>query len=139
MNQTGIYEELITNLISERLNRDKFYIGERVLEPSEAALYLSRFLSRIIRMAISSLPTGDNQIQRQVDLSNELILWLKDKLADNEFFDENLLEGQGKILTALYEIKNPIAADLQKYVKDIFPLTGLTQSELFCGSMRAFR
>lgn len=134
MNQTGIYEKLITNLISGRLNKDKFYIGERVLEQSEAAIWLSRFLSRVIEYAVNSLPSGDEQLQRQIELSNQLILWLKDKLQDDEFFDENLLEGQGKILTALYEIENPVAADLKKYVEDIFPLTGLTQSELFCGS-----
>ncbi|GAB3000615.1 DUF3427 domain-containing protein [Psychrosphaera aestuarii] len=134
MNQTGLYEQLITNLVSDRLNKDKFYIGERVLEQSEAALWLSRFLSRVIEYAVNCLPSGDDQLQHQIELSNQLILWLKDKLQDDEFFDENLLNSQGQILTALYELENPVAADLKKYVKDIFPLTGLTQSELFCGS-----
>lgn len=134
MNQTGIYEQLITNLISGRLSYDKFYVGERTLEQSEAAVWLSRFLSRVIEYAVNCIPTGNDQLQHQIELSNQLILWLKDKLQEEEFFDENLLEGQGKILTALYEINNPVAADLKKYVEDIFPLTGLTQSELFCGS-----
>ncbi|GLX80734.1 DUF3427 domain-containing protein [Thalassotalea eurytherma] len=134
MNQTGIYEQLITNLISGRLAYDQFYIGERVLEQPEAAVWLSRFLSHVIEYAVNCLPSGDDKLQRQIELSNQLILWLKDKLQDDEFFDENLLEGQGRILTALYEIENPVSADLKKYVEDIFPLTGLTQSELFCGS-----
>ncbi|PHI36485.1 restriction endonuclease subunit R [Pseudoalteromonas sp. GCY] len=134
MNQTGIYEQMITNLISGRLNKEQFYIGERVLEQAEAAIWLSRFLSRIIEYAVNCLPAGDDQLQRQIELSNQLILWLKDRVREDEFFDENLLAGQGKILTALYEIENPVAADLKKYVEDIFPLTGLTQSELFCGS-----
>ncbi|MCG9767296.1 DUF3427 domain-containing protein [Pseudoalteromonas piscicida] len=134
MNQTGIYEQMITNLITGRLNKEQFYIGERVLEQAEAAIWLSRFLSRIIKYAVNCLPAGDDQLQRQIELSNQLILWLKDRVQEDEFFDENLLAGQGKILTALYEIENPVAADLKKYVEDIFPLTGLTQSELFCGS-----
>ncbi|MEQ3528506.1 DUF3427 domain-containing protein [Pseudoalteromonas sp. XMcav11-Q] len=134
MNQTGIYEQMITNLITGRLNKEQFYIGERVLEQAEAAIWLSRFLSRIIEYAVNCLPAGDDQLQRQIELSNQLILWLKDRVREDEFFDENLLAGQGKILTALYEIENPVAADLKKYVEDIFPLTGLTQSELFCGS-----
>jgi len=41
---------------------------------------------------------------------------------------------QGKILTALFNKTDPISADLPKYVESIVPLTGLTQSELFCGS-----
>ena len=134
MNQTGIYEQLITNLIAGRLNRDKFYVGERELEQADAAVWLSRFLSRVIEYAVNCLSSGEDQLQRQIELSNQLIMWLKDKLQGDDFFDENLLEGQGKILTALYELENPVAADLKKYVEDIFPLTGLTQSELFCGS-----
>lgn len=43
MQQVGIYEQLITQLIRSRLNHDKFYIGERTLEPAEASLWLSRF------------------------------------------------------------------------------------------------
>ncbi len=134
MSQAGIYEKLITNLIASHLNKDKFYIGERVLGQAEAALWLSRFLSRIFEYALNCLSSSDDQVQRQIELSNQLILWLKDKLQEGQFFDENLLEGQGKILTAIYEIQDPVAADLKKYVEDIFPLTGLSQSELFCGS-----
>ena len=47
MQQCGIYEQLITQLLASRLDRDRFYVGERQLDPSEAAVWLSRFLSRI--------------------------------------------------------------------------------------------
>ncbi|MGL5250272.1 MAG: DUF3427 domain-containing protein, partial [Enterovibrio sp.] len=33
-----------------------------------------------------------------------------------------------------YTLENPVSADLKNYISEIFPLTGLTQSELFCGS-----
>ncbi len=32
MNQTGIYEQLITQLVEQNLDRDSFYVGERTLE-----------------------------------------------------------------------------------------------------------
>ena len=134
MQQIGIYEQLITQLVESRLNRDKFYVGERSLEPAEASVWLSRFLSGILEFAVGSVASGDNQLQEQIHLANQLLLWLKAQMDDKDFFDENLLDSQGKILTALYELENPVAADLKKYVEDIFPLTGLTQSELFCGS-----
>lgn len=134
MQQTGLYEQLITKLIEQRLNREKFYIGERQLNGSEASVWLSRFLTKILEFSIGSIPSGDNQLQEQIDLSNQLMLWLKDKINDDDFFEENLLNSQGKILTALFEIENPVAANLKEYVEDIFPLTGLSQSELFCGS-----
>ena len=134
MQQVGIYEQLITQLIEQQIDRERFYVGERELNSSEASIWLSRFLSHIIEYAIDSIPSGDNKIQQQIELANQLLFWLKGQLQEDDFIDENLLNSQGKILTALYELKNPVSADLKNYIKEIFPLTGLTQSELFCGS-----
>lgn len=134
MHQVGLYEKLITQLVEQRLDHKRFYVGERVLSTNEASIWLSRFLSNILEFAIASIPFGDNQLQAQIELSNQLLLWLKARISDDGLIDENLLSSQGKILTSLYELENPVATDLKKYVEDIFPLTGLTQSELFCGS-----
>jgi len=134
MQQTGIYEQLITKLIESRLDRDRFYVGERQLNSAEASVWLSRFLSNILEFAIEAVPSGDDRLQEQIELSNQLLMWLKSQISDEGFLEENLLDSQGKILTALYELENPVAANLKQYVEDIFPLTGLTQSELFSGS-----
>lgn len=134
MQQVGIYEQLITQLIASRIDRERFYVGERQLTSSEASTWLSRFLSHILEYAIESVPSGDDRLQRQIVLSNQLLLWLKTQIQDNDFIEDNLIASQGKILTALYELENPVSADLKNYINDIFPLTGLSQSELFCGS-----
>lgn len=134
MQQIGIYEKLITQLIESNLNRDRFYVGERELDSADASIWLSRFLTNILEFAIESIPSGPEQLQKQIELSNELLIWLKGKTQDTELFDENLLDSQGRILTAIYEIENPVASNLKQYVEDIYPLTGLSQSELFCGS-----
>ncbi|UZD64569.1 hypothetical protein LJ360_13200 [Marinobacter sp. AN1] len=134
MQQTGIYEQLITKLIESRLDRSRFYVGERQLDSSEASVWLSRFLSNILEFAIEAVPSGEDRLQEQIELSNQLLMWLKNQISDEGFLEENLLDSQGKILTALYELENPVAANLKQYVEDIFPLTGLTQSELFSGS-----
>lgn len=134
MQQVGIYEQLITQLITSRIDRERFYVGERELSSSEASIWLSRFLSHILEYAIESVPVSDDRLQHQIMLSNQLLVWLKGQIQDKDFIDENLLNSQGKILTALYELENPVSADLKNYINDIFPLTGLTQSELFCGS-----
>jgi len=134
MQQVGIYEQLITQLIASRIDRERFYVGERELNSSEASTWLSRFLSHILEYAIESVPSSDDRLQQQIALSNQLLLWLKTKIQDNDFIEDNLLVIQGKILTALYELKNPVSVDLKNYINDIFPLAGLSQSELFCGS-----
>ncbi|WP_281556820.1 DEAD/DEAH box helicase [Thalassomonas sp. RHCl1] len=134
MNQTGIYEQLITQLVEQNLNRDSFHVGERLLETAEAATWLSRFLTRIIELAMESVPQSNTRISEQINLANTLIHWLSEHIHDAELISENLLDSQGKILTALFDKTNPISADLPSYVDSIMPLTGLTQSELFCGS-----
>ncbi|MBU0912937.1 MAG: DUF3427 domain-containing protein [Gammaproteobacteria bacterium] len=134
MQQIGLYEQLITQLVERNLDRTRFYVGERELSSNEASVWLSRFLSKIMEFAIAAVPTGEDQLQLQIELANQMLMWLKDKIQDDGFIEENLLSSRGKILTALYTLDNPIAADLKKYVEDIFPLTGLTESELFCGS-----
>jgi len=134
MNQTGIYEQLITQLVEQNLDRETFHVGERSLEAGEAATWLSRFLTRLIEMAMDSVPNGDSRIHEQIHLANTIVQWLSKHINDEQLISENLLDSRGKILTALFDKANPIAADLPKYVETIMPLTGLTQSELFCGS-----
>lgn len=134
MLQEGLYEQLITKLIESNLDRDRFFVGEKELDSNEASIWLSRFLSNVIKYAIESIPNGDDRLQQQIQLSNQLLLWLKSKIKDEEIIEENLLASKGKILTALYSHENPISADFKQHIKEIFPLTGLTQSELFSGS-----
>ena len=134
MQQLGIYEQLITQLIESKLDRNRYYIDERSLTSSEAAKWLANFLTPIFEYAIAEVPTGDDQLSKQIDLANKLLLWLKQQFADEQVFADNLLDSKGKILRAIYDTQNPIAHNLKDYVENIFPLTGLRQSELFCGS-----
>ncbi|MFT4803931.1 MAG: hypothetical protein ACI9YE_001128 [Psychroserpens sp.] len=76
MNQTGIYEQLITQLVEHNLDRESFFVGERSLEAAEAATWLSRFLTRIIEIAMDSVPNSDNRIQEQIGLANTIVQWL---------------------------------------------------------------
>ena len=134
MQQIGIYEQLITKVIEQNLNRDQFYVGERQLETAEAATWLSRFLGKLVEHAIDAIPNSKKRLEEQIDLANSLVHWLKDHIRDDDLINENLIDSQGRILTALFNTQNPIAANLKDYSKDIFPQTGLTQSELFSGA-----
>lgn len=73
MNQVGIYEQLITQLVEQNLNRDQFYVGERLLEAGEASVFLSRFLTRIIEISMDSVPQGMDRVSTQIKLANSII------------------------------------------------------------------
>lgn len=80
MQQVGIYEQLITQLITSRIDRKLFYVGERELNSGDTSIWLSRFLSHILEYAIGSIPVSDDRLQQQITLSNQLLLWLKTQI-----------------------------------------------------------
>ncbi|TYT73977.1 phospholipase D-like domain-containing protein [Desulfobotulus mexicanus] len=135
MTVSGIYESLVTRLIQKRLAEleGSYFIEKQKLDPAEAAEYLSRFLSRVLVIAFDYLPSNEDKVLTQIDLSNALVKWLSEYLNNTEI-SENILTSQGEILTALFDTSNPIAANLKSHVLKITPKTGLTQSELFTGS-----
>ena len=134
MQQFGFYESLITQLIASNLDGQRFFIDERTLDKTEAATFLSRFLAKVFEYSVNSIPSGDQQLEDQVTLANDLLFWLKERLQDDLLLEENLLDTQGRILRALYSLDNPISSDIEKFVSDHYPQTGLSQSELFSGS-----
>jgi hypothetical protein len=82
MNTTGIYEQLITQLVEQNLDRETFHVGERLLEAGEAATWLSRFLTRLIEIAMDSVPNGEFRIHEQINLANTIVQWLSQAAAD---------------------------------------------------------
>ena len=133
--KTGLYEELITQLLQDKLSEcegECYFIERQPLEAADAALYLSHFLQHILHVIFESFKVQD-KISKQIELSNALIYWLRDYL-DNEHLTENIIDAKGQLLKALYSTKNPVATDLKAYVNKITPITGLSQSELFTGS-----
>jgi superfamily II DNA or RNA helicase len=133
--QSGIYEQLINKLISSKLNdldRDTFYIKKSEIDKNEASQYLSKYLVDIIRFALNHI-SGDDSIEKQIELSNKIIILLRTEL-DNEEFDCDLIETEAKILNAVFSKIDANFSDFEKHLKTITPYTRLSQSELFTGS-----
>lgn len=131
----GLYEQLINKLVSSKLknlDRNTFYIKESEIDKSEAARVLSQYLIEIIRFALN-LITGEDSIEKQIELSNKIILLLRTELKDEEF-DEDLIATEAKILSAIFSKLDANFSDLEKHLKEITPYTRLSQSELFTGN-----
>ena len=132
MIQQGLYEQLVTKLISSKLNeleKNSFDIKEIEIDKTEAAKVLSQHLVGIFRFALN-LISGDDSIEKQIELSNKIILLLQTELKD-EKFEEDLIKSEAKILTAIFSKIDPRFSDFDKYLKEITPYTKLSQSELF--------
>lgn len=133
MNQ-GIYEELVTQLVShtiKALNKDLYYINKSKIDKEEASIVISRHLSKSIKSALDLLK-GEHQIEHQIEIANKIIQFLKVELKDNDF-EKDLIESEGEILKAVFSKVDAHFSDLNLHLKEITPYTRLTHSELFTG------
>ncbi len=133
MNQ-GIYEELVTQLVSNKineLNKNSYYINKTKIDKEEASIIISRHLSKTIKGALDVLK-GEHQIELQIEIANKIIQFLKVELKINDF-DKDLIESEGEILKAVFTKIDAHFSDLDLHLKEITPYTRLTHSELFTG------
>lgn len=130
----GIYEELVTKLVSQQLkdiDRNFFFIDKSKLDKEEASSYLSKHLAQTIKNALQFVK-GDNSIELQVDIANKIIILLKEELKKEEF-ENDLIEVEGEILKAVFSKIDTHYSDFKLHLKEITPYTRLSQSELFTG------
>jgi superfamily II DNA or RNA helicase len=130
----GIYEELITQLVSNKINeleKETYYVNTTKIDKQEAAMILSRHIAHVIHKAFLNIKS-DNPIQTQIDVANKIILFLKDELK-SENISEDLVKVEGEILKAVFKKIDAHFKDLNLHLKEIIPYTRLTQSELFTG------
>lgn len=135
MLQQGLYEKLIDKLISTKINaldKNIFYIKENPIDRAEAARVLSQHLTDIIKIALSQI-SGEESLEKQIKLSNKIILLLKSELQE-ESFEEDIIATEGKILSAIFSKVDARFSDFEKHLKEITPYTRLSQSELFTGN-----
>lgn len=133
--QLGLYEQLINKLVLAQINqldRDFFFIKESNIDKAEAAKVLGQYLGNVIRYALS-LITGEDSVEKQIDLANKIIRLIKDELA-NQDFDDDIIEVKAKILSAVFSKIDAGFSDFEKYLKHITPYSRLSHSELFTGS-----
>ncbi len=135
MMQQGLYEQLINKMISSRLEelgRNDFFIEKTPIDKSEASKILSQYLGNVINFALS-LISGDDSVDRQIELSNKIILLLRTEL-EKEEFSEDLISTEANILNAIFKKIDAQFSNFDQHLKEITPYTGLSQSELFTGN-----
>ena len=135
MTNLGLYEQLISKLIASKLDeldKSAFHIKKTAIDKNEATRVLSQYLVEKIRWALS-LISGDDSLEKQIEISNKIINLLRTEL-NNSDFEEDLISTEAKILSAIFSKIDARFSDFEKHLKEITPYTRLTQSELFTGN-----
>lgn len=131
--EVGLYEQLINKLISSKLDnldRDTYYVKTTLIDKQEASKILANYLINVIQYGLS-LVNGD--LEKQIEISNKIIRLLRDEIKEDDF-DEDIIDTQANILSAILNKIDSGIANFDNYLKEITPYTRLSQSELFTGS-----
>ena len=130
----GIYEELVTKLVAQKINeldKSAYLINKTKIDKEEASTILSKHLSQTIKHALEYVK-GDKQIELQIEIANKIIRILKEELQKEEF-NNDLIDVEGEILKAVFTKVDAHFSDFDLHLKEITPYTRLTHSELFTG------
>ena len=133
--QLGIYEQLITKALKQKLDSlpsERYFIETRPVDKDIAARYLSQHLTYWIEYALNDVLDKDRP-DLQFELANRLLQILLLELRDASISDELLL-AEKNLLEAIFTKADSNYPDLGKRLREIMPYTRLTQSELFTGS-----
>jgi superfamily II DNA or RNA helicase/HKD family nuclease len=131
----GIYEQIINKLFRNKLDaldKKQYFIGDKAITAANAADYLSHYLLQIIQQAITLLQVDDDGVEESIDLVNTIIKLLIEDFELKDF-EDNIVDAEAKILTAVVDKTNNDYPDIAAHIRDITPQTLLTKSALFTG------
>ncbi|MTI64981.1 MAG: DUF3427 domain-containing protein [Firmicutes bacterium] len=138
MPKEGLYEEVISEKLDEKLNELKNMQHEREkIDKEEAKNILSKYIGQVTKRALSYIredkKSKDSEgLLEQIKACNEIIDILSEISNEESLKDYNISE-KAQVLTSLYSKINHVRS-INKKVKVIRPTTSISESTLFTGS-----
>jgi len=133
--KNGIYEEIINNKILKEISNEELIIGKEKLDSEDAKTFLTQYIAEITKTALKCIREEITEPQeyllKQVELCNDIIELLKQKLNEDEFEDLKITES-AEVLTYVYDRMNNSNFNNQV----IRPETSISRTSLFTGARK---
>lgn len=133
--KNGIYEEIINNKILKELNNEDLIIGKEKLDSEDAKTFLTQYIAEITKTALKyvrdEITEPQEYLLKQVELCNDIIELLKQKLNEDEFEDLKITNS-AEVLTYVYDRMNNSNFNNQV----IRPETSISRTSLFTGAKK---
>ena len=132
----GFYEKIITQGLQREIEALNGYLMQRTpFGKADGPVFIGRFFQAIIQRAFHQLAGERDELAKAkiIELTNSLIGVIATHLRDDEYLFESI-DPKGEILQAAFDKAYFGQSDLAQHFKEIFPFTGLSESELFTGS-----
>ena len=135
MLKTGIYDQIINTIIKKKLDliiEDEKYIKKEKIEDIETSYMISNYLSSIIKHVIDEFEDRkENTTEVGIKLCNKIIDVLIEETQNYELNKFKIEEDS--VLKAIFNKENFQYPNFDNYIKEIYPYSGLSQTELFTG------
>ena len=135
MMKNGIYEEIINNKILKEISNSDLIIGKEKLDSEDAKNFLTQYIADVTKTALKyvrdEITESQEFLLKQIELCNDIIELLKQKLNENEFEDLKITDS-AEILTYVFDRMNN--ADFNNKV--IRPETSISRTSLFTGARK---
>ena len=133
--QYGMYERIIDQWLYEILQglvdgQDQIF--DEKIDEVESPTILSRHMGRVLEGAFKRM-AGDDALDQRIHVLNRLIESLAMDAKDPEIRDFRIHE-DAKVLLAVLDARQRMTPFRRQDVKEIRPVTSLSQSSLFTGS-----
>jgi superfamily II DNA or RNA helicase/PIN domain nuclease of toxin-antitoxin system len=132
----GYYEKIITQTLQRELEALDGYLVQRTpFGKSDGPVFIGRFFQSMIQRAFHQLAGERDELAKVkiIELANALIEVVSNHLDDSEFLNESI-DLRGEILQACFKQAYFPHSNIDAHFKEVFPFTGLSESELFTGS-----
>lgn len=135
MMKNGIYEEIINNKILREISNQNLIIGREKLDSEDAKAFLTQYIAEITKTALKyvrdEITEPQEYLLKQIEICNDIIELLKQKLNENEFEDLKIADS-AEVLTYIYDRINNTNYNNQV----IRPETSISRTSLFTGARR---
>jgi len=134
--EEGFYQQIITDEINAEINKiNSPILSTEAFSKEDGAIYLNRFFQNIFKQAFDKISVSSEEIAkpRLIELSNKVINLVSDYCDQVDLLDSQI-DKKGRILKAFFLKENYKQVDLNDHIKEVFPFSGLSESELFTGS-----
>lgn len=124
----GIYEQVISEKINFRLEKEKEYINinKDNIQKEEAKTILSKYIQEVTKQSLSLIKNKD--LNEQINICNKIIDYLSKETEDEDIKSSSIYKN-GQVLLSIENKK-----DNSFINKNIRPITPISQSFLFTNS-----
>jgi len=134
MLKSGIYEQVINELIRQEHNLDRTRLWKTTpIEEDISSDMLTQYVSELVRKCLQRVPDSKDRITKQIQLTNQILALLEKETSDPHLDGTQIDPNQPEQLLAILDRREAIQPHREQ-VDWVRPITSISRTSLFTGA-----